>query len=114
MSVERTHVPERLVPGLLEAGLVGSLYSALQEQYGLVLDWGEQTIEAARPDTADAQLLEIGSEVPVLWMRRYSYAGHQRVEYASSAYRSDRHQLWVPLDRPKATHRFPHPHEEPT
>jgi GntR family transcriptional regulator len=114
MSVERTHVPERLVPGLLEAGLVGSLYSALQEQYGLVLDWGEQTIEAARPDPADAQLLEIGSEVPVLWMRRYSYAGHQRVEYASSAYRSDRYQLWVPLDRPKATHRFPHPHEEPT
>jgi GntR family transcriptional regulator len=112
MSVERTHVPERLVPGLLDTGLVGSLYAALQEQYGLVLDWGEQTIEAMTPDPADAALLEIGPEVPVLWMRRYSYAGHQRVEYASSAYRSDRYQLWVPLDRPKAAHRFPRAHED--
>jgi len=106
MSVERTHVPERLVPGLLEAGLVGSLYTTLEQQYGLVLDWGEQTIEAITPDPADAVLLEIRPEVPVLWMRRYSYSGHQRVEFASSAYRSDRYQLWVPLDRPKASHRF--------
>lgn len=112
MSVERTHVPERLVPGLLEHGLVGSLYAVLHEQYGLELDWGEQTIEAMTPDPADATLLEIGPTVPVLWMRRYSYAGHQRVEYASSVYRSDRYQLWVPLDRPKAAHRFLHAHED--
>ena len=107
MSVERTHVPEKLVPGLLEAGMVDSLYATLEERYGLVLDWGEQTIEATTPDPADAKLLDIGPDVPVLWMRRYSYAGHQRVEYASSAYRSDRYQLRVPLDRPKKAHRFP-------
>lgn len=112
MSVERTHVPERLAPGLLEAGLVGSLYAALQERFGLVLDWGEQTIEAMTPDPVDAALLEIGPQIPVLWMRRYSYAGHQRVEYASSMYRSDRYQLWVPLERPKAPHRFAVPREE--
>ncbi|MDQ1485351.1 MAG: GntR family transcriptional regulator, N-acetylglucosamine utilization regulator [Actinomycetota bacterium] len=112
MSVERTHVPERLVPGLLERGLIGSLYTALEEQYGLVLDWGEQTIEAATSEPADAKLLEIGQDVPVLWMRRYSYAGHQRVEYAASAYRSDRYQLWVPLSRPTAAHRFPRAHED--
>lgn len=111
MSVERTHVPERLVPGLLEAGLVGSLYAALHEKYGIVLDWGEQTIEATSPDAHDAQLLEIPVGVPVLWMRRYSYAGHQRVEYAASAYRADRYQLWVPLDRPKASRRFPRAYE---
>jgi GntR family transcriptional regulator len=114
MSVERSHLPERLVPGLLEGGFAGSLYAALQGQYGLVLDWGEQTIEAATPDPPDAKLLEIGPGVPVLWMRRYSYAGHQRVEYATSAYRSDRYQLWVPLDRPKAAHRFPRTHADTT
>jgi GntR family transcriptional regulator len=33
-------------------------------------------------------------------MSRRSYAGDLVIEYAVSAYRADRYQLWVPLERP--------------
>jgi GntR family transcriptional regulator len=33
-------------------------------------------------------------------MTRRSYSDDLLVEYASSVYRADRYQLWVPLERP--------------
>ena len=47
MAVERTWLPHTLVPGMVDEPAPDSLYSALAEQYGLVPDWGEDTIEAA-------------------------------------------------------------------
>jgi GntR family transcriptional regulator len=58
-------------------------------------------------DRVVAAQLEIPTGVPVLLMQRYSYAGHQRVEYVVSSYRADRYQLWVPLGPPKAAYRVP-------
>jgi GntR family transcriptional regulator len=100
MAVERTHLPEHRVPGLLAHGTPQSLYQHLAEHYGLALTWGEQVIEAGNADPEDAALLEIPSAGVVLQMSRRSYAGDVIIEYATSAYRADRYQLWVPLERP--------------
>jgi GntR family transcriptional regulator len=100
MAVERTHLPENRVPGLLSQGTPHSLYRVLAEQYGLKLTWGEQVIEAGNPDPEDAALLEIPAGGVVLQMSRRSYAGDVLIEYAVSSYRADRYQLWVPLERP--------------
>lgn len=97
MAIERTHLPERLVPGLVEAGAPESLYQYLAEKYGIVLTWGEQSIEAATTAAEDAPLLGIRSDGVVLVMARRSFAEDVQVEYATSAYRADRYQLWVPL-----------------
>jgi GntR family transcriptional regulator len=100
MAVERTHLPENRVPGLLSRGTPHSLYQVLADEYGLKLTWGEQVIEAGNPDPEDAALLEIPAGGVVLRMSRRSYAGDVLIEYAVSAYRADRYQLWVPLERP--------------
>jgi len=100
MAVERTHLPENRVPGLLSHGTPQSLYQTLADEYGLKLTWGEQVIEAGNPDPEDAALLEIPAGGVVLQMHRRSYAGDVLIEYAVSAYRADRYQLWVPLERP--------------
>jgi GntR family transcriptional regulator len=100
MAVERTHLPEHRVPGILGLGSPKSLYQVLAEQYGLTLSWGEQVIEASNPDAEEAALLEIPVTGVVLQMTRRSYSDDVLVEYAASAYRADRYQLWVPLERP--------------
>src|SRR3954465_339899 len=97
MAIERTHLPERLVPGLVEAGAPESLYRRLADEYGIVLTWGEQSIEAATTTVEDAPLLGIRPDGVVLVMARRSFAEDVQVEYATSAYRADRYQLWVPL-----------------
>jgi GntR family transcriptional regulator len=97
MAIERTHIPERLVPGLVEAGAPESLYRHLADEYGIVLTWGEQQIEAAITAAEDAPVLGIRPDGVVLVMARRSFSDDVQVEYATSAYRADRYQLWVPL-----------------
>lgn len=108
MAVQSTYLPETLVPGLVDRGLDGSLHQLLRERYGLVLDWGEQTIEAGSADAATARLLEMPAGSVTMRLRRRSYAGDQLVEYDDSSYRADRYQLWVPLARPAEPFRNVH------
>jgi GntR family transcriptional regulator len=74
-----------------------TLYQYLSDQYGIVLTWGEQQIEASITAAEDAPLLGIRPDGVVLVMARRSFADDVQVEYATSAYRADRYQLWVPL-----------------
>jgi GntR family transcriptional regulator len=100
MSVERTWLPERLVPGLLDEAAPASLYSAVSQRYGFAPDWGEDVIEAAVADAEIGELLEISAGAPVLHIERHSYAGETLLAYSVSIYRADRYKLWVPLARP--------------
>ena len=60
MAVERSHVPEAVAPGLGAEPLAGrSLYDVLASTYGVLLDRGEQTIEAGIADPTDAALLDL-------------------------------------------------------
>ena len=100
MAVERTWIPERLVPGIVDEPAPTSIYAALSQKFGLVPDWGEDVIEAAVADHELAQLLHIKVGSPVLHIARHSYAGATLLAYSVSRYRADRHQIWVPLARP--------------
>jgi GntR family transcriptional regulator len=108
MAVERNHLPEVRVPGLLTDGVPRSLYEHLAERYGYNLTWGEQTIEASTADAEDAPLLDIPTGGVVLRMTRRSYAGDVLIEYDVASYRADRYQLWVPLEPPTAPITNPH------
>lgn len=101
MAIERVHLPAHLAPGLLDQPLENtSLYAVLRERYGLVLDAGQQTIEAVPAPTADADLLHISRGSPVLLLVRQSSCHGQPVEHVISTYRADRYQLRVSLDAP--------------
>ncbi|MGH8868532.1 MAG: GntR family transcriptional regulator [Actinomycetes bacterium] len=101
MAVERAHLPDPLVPGLADRPLADrSLYAVLAETYGLVLDAGEQTIEAGIAGEPDVRLLGLRTGDPVLLVQRRSLAQGHPVEYAVSTYRGDRYRLRVALDVP--------------
>ena len=101
MAVERAWLPHRLVPGLADKPAPESLYKALSETYGLVPDWGEDTIEASAADHDVANYLGVRAGSPQLHIERHSYAGQTLVSYSVSFYRADRYKLWVPLSRPQ-------------
>ena len=113
MALERTHVPAAVAPDLGEQTLADrSLYDVLENRYGVVLDGGEQTIEAGIVDPADAVRLDLPRGSAVLLMQRRSYAGGTCVELAVSTYRADRYQLRTSLETPAAGSRVPLNQEE--
>jgi GntR family transcriptional regulator len=100
MAVERSWLPERLVPGLADEPAPDSVYATLGLRFGLLPDWGEDVISAAVADAETATLLHVKTGSAVLHIERHSYAGQTLAAYSVSVYRADRYQLWVPLARP--------------
>ncbi|GDY28854.1 GntR family transcriptional regulator [Gandjariella thermophila] len=99
LAVERGWFHPRMLPGLLDADLTGSLYALLAERYRVHLDDGRQTVwaEAAKSDTA--RLLGVPCGSPLLVFHRATSAKGQPVEQMTSWFRGDRYQLTMQLDR---------------
>lgn len=96
LAVERSYLVARRTPGLLEESLADrSLYTVLEQRYGLLMDGGDQTIGAGLADEVDAELLQLPVGREVLRFRRRSMAAGAPLEYAVSTYRGDRYQLQV-------------------
>jgi GntR family transcriptional regulator len=102
MAVERTYLVDQRVPGLADGEAPASLYACLAERYGLVPDWGEDSIEAVAADDELAELLQVRLGGPVLRTERHAYTGGTLLDYSVLHFRADRYKLWVPLARPAA------------
>ncbi len=100
MSVDENFIPAWRVPGILEAGPPSSLYNVLGERYGLIIEWGEDTIEANAATPSIARLLQVDIGSPVLRTERHAFVSRSTVDYSVSFYRADRYKLRVPLQRP--------------
>lgn len=78
-----------------------SLYEVLEEEYGVVPDQGEETIETILASPATSRLLGTDSNTPMLMLTRSSRdADGQPLEYVRSLYRGDRFRLATRLTRP--------------
>lgn len=94
MAVERSNIPAAMVPGLEDHDLAKrSLYEVLENEFEILLDSGEQTVEAGICDSTDSRLLNLPAGAPVLVVQRRSFADGRCVELALSTYRADRYQL---------------------
>lgn len=100
MSVDENFLPAWRVPGILDAGPPSSLYNVLGERYGLVIEWGEDIIEANAATPSIARLLKVDIGAPVLRTERHAFVSRSTVDYSVSFYRADRYKLRVPLQRP--------------
>ncbi|MEO6530192.1 MAG: GntR family transcriptional regulator [Specibacter sp.] len=100
MSVDENFLPAWRVPGILDAGPPTSLYNVLGERYGLVIEWGEDIIEANAATPSIARLLKVDIGAPVLRTERHAFVSRSTVDYSVSFYRADRYKLRVPLQRP--------------
>lgn len=100
MALERVYLPTRLVEGLAELDLTGSLYEILRQRYGIRLENAVQTLEAVLADPDDAAALHVPLGSPLLAMTRVSFSPTgEPIEYVRSLYRADRYRFTVTLSR---------------
>ncbi|MGG5171297.1 GntR family transcriptional regulator [Pseudarthrobacter sp. J1738] len=100
MSVDENFIPAHRVPGILDEKPPNSLYNVLNERYGLVMEWGEDMIEATAASASISHLLKVDIGAPLLKIQRHAFVSKTMVDYSVSYYRADRYKLWVPLQRP--------------
>lgn len=100
MSVDENFIPAHRVPGLLDGEPPTSLYNVLRDNYGLVMEWGEDMIEATAASPSTARLLNVEVGMPLLKIQRHAFVSRTMADYSVSYYRADRYKLWVPLQRP--------------
>jgi len=62
------------VPRLEENDLTASLYRLLESRYGLRLWTGQETLRARKAAPAEAHILNIGEDIPVMYTERITYA----------------------------------------
>lgn len=100
MCLEEVVLPARLVGGLLDAPLEGSLYEALRERHGIEIVRADQQIRATVLDPEDAELLEVPPLSPALDVERVAFDQRGRpVERTRSLYRADRYAFHHALTR---------------
>lgn len=99
MSVDENFIVSSRAPGITAGKAPVSLYGELEQNYGLVMDWGEDIVEATAASPSVATLLKVDIGSPLLKIQRHAYVAETVVDYSVSYYRADRYSLRVPLQR---------------
>ncbi len=91
VAVELIHIPQQVCPHLDRFDLAAqSIYSILEENYGVALTHCSEYISAARPTREQKQLLGMQSGEPVLTVDRRTFGDNETpVELATTTYRGD-------------------------
>lgn len=97
----RTYLPGDLAPGLLQDDLrEQSLYTLLEDKYGVRLDHGHRLVEAVPATPAIAEALGLESHDPILMLHNTTWNTEGRpVEYFVAYHRGDRSRFQVRLRR---------------
>lgn len=96
LALERSWFPARLVPGLLDRRLTGSLYSLLDKQYRLQPHSAVEELEPVLADDDVAAVLGIDPGDPLMLVRRTaSTKDGTAIEYAKDLFRADRVRFLV-------------------
>lgn len=82
-----------LVPDLLSHDLTRSVYTLLDEQYGLGVTDADQGVSAVSAGPTNASLLDVSAADPLLHVVRRANSNGQPIEFCSSVYRTDRYRL---------------------
>ncbi|WP_131741806.1 GntR family transcriptional regulator [Actinomadura roseirufa] len=99
MAVERSHIPAEAAPDLFARRPPdASLFEVLEREYGIVMDAGEQTIEAGPAGADDAGLLRIDPGSTVFFLRQRTFSRGACVEVSLATYRADRYRIHLGLE----------------
>lgn len=96
-----TFIPLALCPPLVSADLADkSLYTVLEEEFGLTITRGRRTLEAVAAKDYEARLLNVEPGAPLISLHSVSYlADGTPLEYYHALHRGDRSQFEVELIR---------------
>lgn len=85
-------------PALADWEVSGSVYQFLEQQCGLVLTYGEQTVEAVMSNDEEAAVFGFEEPGPCLLLKRKTYATNgQIVEYVEGTFRGDAYTYRITL-----------------
>lgn len=91
VALETSWLPARLVPGILDRSLHGSIYAVLTQHYGLRPVTAQERLHPVLADPEVAALLDVEPGSPLMSVQRTAYAADGRpVEFARDLFRSDR------------------------
>jgi GntR family transcriptional regulator len=96
-ALEACYLPADDFPGLERAPLgKSSLFSTLQKEYGVVISYADEEVDATAADNRVAQLLEVPRDSPVLRIRQVIHSANGKaIVYVLGFYRSERHSLFI-------------------
>jgi len=97
LALESCYLSAQEFPGLVAASLErGSLFSTLENRYGVELAYADEEIDATAADPKAAELLAVPRGSPLLRMRQLIYTNKGKaVIYVLGLYRSGRHTLLI-------------------
>lgn len=82
VAYDRSYIPEKVIPGFKKEMLnCGSLYNAIESNYGFRPNNSEETIEAMEIGSEDALRMRVKKNSAMLLVKRVSYYNDQKVEY---------------------------------
>lgn len=101
--LDKTHIPYRLCPKLLNENLYDkSLYSYIEGNYKLRIDKGVRYIESTLATEEEAKLLNVNKNSPLLYIESIGYLDNGTpLEYYIALHRGDRIRLVTELKRVK-------------
>ena len=91
VALETSWLPARLVPGLLDRTLSGSLYAVLRRHYGLEPLTAEERLAPVLADDETAAHLDVPPGTPLMRVERTAHlADGAVIEFARDLFRADR------------------------
>jgi GntR family transcriptional regulator len=116
IAVETNWIPEASVPDLDKSALEGSLFTVLNDRYGITPGEATSTIDAVLADAATAEALALGPHAPCLRIRMDYLDQRRRPLMASTGYHAgSRYQLQITLSAAAFAHDTPsHPGLSPS
>ena len=111
MALETLHVPAAIVPGLTRERLEdSSFYDLLEDEYGVVIASGTQSIEPTVTNEEESELLGVPLHSPAFLFERTSRTvDGATVEFVRSLYRGDRYRLVAELSQRRDRPAVPQP-----
>lgn len=100
-AIETAYLPYRLCEGLTRENLDNnSLYDILNREYGIRMDYAEQTIEAVILDDYESSILQVPEKSIALMLSRKTFLeGDRPMEFTKAVYRGDKYKFEVVLRR---------------
>lgn len=101
MSLEEVYIDTTLCPNLHKKDLENlSLYSTLEQEYGLQIKYGDISLQATEANEEQARLLKTKVLGPLLYMQCLTYLQNQRPAFLTIArYPNDKYMFTVSMPR---------------
>ncbi|MGN1349330.1 MAG: GntR family transcriptional regulator [Acutalibacteraceae bacterium] len=92
-----TYLPESLNLPYDSEQYYSSLYDKLKNEYGITVDYVQQTVTAEIADRKTREMLNLSSGEPVMVMKRKAFLDYKLIEYSVCKYDSKRYEYNMEL-----------------